>query len=62
MAYLELETQELLARMDSKFKKLSHCAERVILPDGRLCEIQIVATCINTEFCKEIDKMTAWTY
>lgn len=57
---VQFNTKDLLSRFDSSFRKTSLCIESVVLPDGRVCEIQIIATTDTKEFFNEVDNIQAF--
>ncbi len=60
---IEFNSTELIQRFENsehKLRKLSQCAEVVILSDGTLAQIQISLTTYESEFLKEGDALKGY--
>lgn len=59
----EFDSKQITARFDNsepKLKTLAHCVERVVLSDGRIAEVQVIVTCEENKFVREVNTMTGW--
>ena len=55
----QFDGQEFLDTFSPHFIKLSNCVTTVVLPDGRVAEMQIIITTVENEFCTQTDTMSA---
>jgi hypothetical protein len=56
---LKFDGQEFLDKFNPRYKKLSNCVKTVILPDGRVAQMQIIITTDENDFCTKVDTMNA---
>jgi len=55
----QFDGKAFLDMFSPRYNKLSNCVKTVVLPDGRIAEIQIVITTIESDFCTKVDTMSA---
>ena len=51
--------QEFLDRFSPSYTQLSNCIKTVVLPDGRVAQMQITITTNEDDFCTKIGQMSA---
>ncbi len=55
----QFDGQKFLDAFSARYNKLSNCVTTVVLPDGRIAELQIVITTVENDFCTKTDTMSA---
>ncbi len=55
----QFDGQEFLDRFSPKYNKLSNCIKTVVLPDGRVAQMQITITTNEDDFCTKVGHMSA---
>ncbi len=55
----QFDGQEFLDNFNPKYSKLSNCVKTIVLPDGRMAQMQITITTEESEFCTKLDTMNA---
>ncbi len=55
----QFDGQEFLERFSAKYTKLSNCIKTVVLPDGRVAQMQITITTNEDDFCNKVGQMSA---
>jgi len=55
----QFDGREFLEKFNPRYSALTHCVKSVILPDGRVAQIQITITAHESDFCTKIDTMSA---
>lgn len=55
----QFDGQEFVDSFSARYSKLSNCVKTIVLPDGRMAQIQIIITADENEFCTKADTMNA---
>jgi hypothetical protein len=55
----QFDGQEFVNNFSTRYAKLSNHVKTMVLPDGRMAQIQIVITTNENEFCVQQDTMNA---
>lgn len=55
----QFDGRHFLAKFSPRYSKLSQCVKTIVLPDGRIAQMQITITTNEEDFCTQIDQMNA---
>ncbi len=55
----QFDGQKFLNAFSPRYSKLSNCVTTVVLPDGRIAEMQIIITTVENDFCTKTNTMNA---
>lgn len=55
----QFDGQQFTDKFSPSYSKLSQCIKTIVLPDGRVAQMQITITTNEDDFCNKVDQMSA---
>lgn len=55
----QFDGHQFIGKFSPNYNKLSQCIKTIVLPDGRIAQMQITITTNEDDFCNKVDQMSA---